>query len=435
MRNLLVLVLIFLALLFLGLAWVRRALMPPVPPIAQPPTDNCITCHTDAGKLMSLVRTREQPPDLGGCGAAPERPLFLNYFVHPDFLKSLHGARPCTDCHGGSPQAQEAEIAHQGMKRAIESCTACHRETVELQKTSLHMTLAGQDLWLKRRAGQENFDKLSVMRQNDCNKCHAGCADCHITIPQAVGGGLIDGHRFFKEPPMEETCVACHSSRVGAEYLGRVKEEEIPPDVHFQKGMHCADCHRELHGDGKSYQSRWEVAGLPRCTDCHQALPNESTPAHNIPKHQQVSCQVCHAATLFVKDEADRVTHAQGYYNCFNCHSGFDEENNYYRVPERKVALFKIGKNTVPGYPYEIVPVRHNPVARNTFDYFGENLLPHFDDYPTWKTAAPHNIQRVTLQNQQCNACHGNEALFLLEKDLDPNGAKANQKVVFPKVP
>ncbi|MDW8141513.1 MAG: hypothetical protein RMJ90_04435, partial [Candidatus Bipolaricaulota bacterium] len=167
----------------------------------------------------------------------------------------------------------------------------------------------------------------------------------------------------------------------------------------------------------------------------HKALPNTSTPAHTIPRHQSVSCQVCHAATLFVKDQNNRVTHAQSYNNCFNCHSGFDEKNNYYRIPERKLVLFKIGKNTVPGYPYEIVPVRHNPIARNTFDYFGKDLLPHFDDYPNWKTAAPHNIQKVTAQNRQCNACHGNEALFLLEKDLDPNDAKANRKVVLPKVP
>lgn len=395
----------------------------------------CVTCHTDAGKLMSLVRTKEKPPE-GGCGAAPARPLFLNYFVHTDFLKSLHGARPCTDCHGGNPQAPEVEMAHQGMKQATETCTACHRQTVERQKTSIHATLAGQDHALKLRAGQENFDRLALMRQNDCNKCHAGCADCHITIPQAVGGGLINGHRFFKKPPMEETCATCHGSRAGAEYLGTVKEEEILPDVHHQKGMHCISCHKEpMHGDGKSYESRWEVAGLPRCTDCHKTLPNTTTPAHSIPKHQQVSCQVCHAATQFVKDATGRVTHAQSYNNCFNCHSGFDEKNNYYRIPERKEVLFKIGKNTVPGYPYQIVPVRHNPVARNTFDYFGPNLLPHFDEYPNWKTAAPHNVQRVTSQNRSCNACHGNEALFLLEKDLDPNDAQANKKVVFPKVP
>lgn len=399
-------------------------------PGAQQASETCIACHTDAGKLMSLVRTKEKPPE-GGCGAAPARPLFLNYFVHPDFLKSLHGARPCTDCHGGNSQTEEVTAAHQGMKKATETCTSCHRQTVERQKTSIHMTLAGQDLWLKRRSGQENFDRLSVMRQNDCNKCHAGCSDCHISIPQAAGGGLINGHRFFKKPPMEETCAVCHGTRAGAEYLGRVKAEEIPADIHFQKGMHCIDCHKEpMHGDGKHYESRWEVAGLPRCTDCHQALPNSTVMAHNIPKHQQVSCQVCHAAT-----SAGPGKTLQSYNNCFNCHSGFDEKNVYYRKPERKEVLFKIGKNTVPGYAYQFVPVRHNPVARNTFDYFGKNLLPHFDRYPTWKTAAPHNVQRVTLQNRRCDACHGNEALFLMERDLDPDDSAANKQVIITNPP
>ncbi|MBI3961814.1 MAG: hypothetical protein HY335_03600 [Deinococcus sp.] len=185
--------------------------------------------------------------------------------------------------------------------------------------------------------------------------------------------------------------------------------------------MTCLDCHTEpLHGDGTAYDSRWAVAGLPHCTDCHQALPAGSTPAHLIPNHQQVSCQVCHA---------------QPYKNCFTCHSSFDEAGIYHRRPERTEVVIKTGRNTVPGYPYDVVPLRQNPVDRHSFDYFGENLLPYFDNFPSWKTAAPHNIQRSTDQNRSCNSCHGNQALFLSADDLDPGSSQANQQVVLEKIP
>lgn len=97
--------------------------------------------------------------------------------------------------------------------------------------------------------------------------------------------------------------------------------------------------------------------------------------------------------------------------------------------------MFKIGRNTVPGYPYAYVPVRHNPVDRQAFDYFGENLLPFFDEYPNWKTAAPRNIQRVTPQNRTCDSCHGNRGLFLTREDLDPADARANEQVVVDRIP
>ncbi|MCS6806860.1 MAG: hypothetical protein RMM98_04895 [Acidobacteriota bacterium] len=387
--------------------------------------NSCFDCHSNSGRLLSLA----QPPEEegGGCGAAPDRPYFLNFFVSRTFLSSVHGRLSCTSCHGGNAAtgaatAADMRAAHQGMIEPTASCRACHAATVASHQTSLHKTLAGQDQALLLRAGQQNFDRLHAMRTMDCNKCHAGCGDCHVSIPQGVGGGLIQGHTFFKKPPMKETCAACHGTRAGAEYLGTVKEG-LPADVHFTKGMDCLACHKEaFHGDGIQYQSRWQVQGLPKCTDCHRALPDATSRvmAHLIPKHQTVSCQVCHAVA---------------YNNCFTCHSFVDAQGKYRRIPQQKLVLFKIGRNTVPGYPYTYVPVRHNPIARNTFDYFGQNLLPFFDDYPNWKTAAPHNIQRVTPQNRTCGACHGNRSLFLTREDLDAADPRANEQVVVDRIP
>ncbi len=46
--------------------------------------------------------------------------------------------------------------------------------------------------------------------------------------------------------------------------------DETPPDVHFEAGMDCIDCHfsHDVHGDGHIYTST-QVAVEVRCKDCH----------------------------------------------------------------------------------------------------------------------------------------------------------------------
>ena len=372
----------------------------------------CLDCHGDAGHLMQVVQPPPATSD-SGCAAAPSRPPFLGAFVNSTFTTSLHGQIGCAGCHGGDAEAQQAEAAHEGMNPADAGCATCHQDIAKRHATSLHATLDGMAHALKRRSGEENFHKLAPMWQEDCASCHASCSDCHVTLPKAVGGGLIKGHEIFKRPPMKETCAVCHASRAGGEYLGHF--DGVQADVHFQAGMHCLDCHKnDLHGDGKSYSDRWQVTGKPSCTDCHSALPNSSARAHN-DKHVDVSCQVCHS---------------QPYQSCFSCHASV-EDGSYVRRTGHKALGFKIGSNTQPGYPYGIVTLRNNPVARDSFAYLGEGLLPHFDDYPTWKTAAPHNVQRSVPHARSCRGCHENDALYLQSGDLDPVGAAANVKSVL----
>ena len=79
--------------------------------------------------------------------------------------------------------------------------------------------------------------------------------------------------------------------------------------------------------------------------------------------------------------------------------------------------------------------VRHIPIARDTFAFYGDDLLPNYGDVPTWKYAVVHNIQRVTPQNQACNNCHGQRSLFLTADDVDPDELEANGAVVVESVP
>ena len=95
---------------------------------------------------------------------------------------------------------------------------------------------------------------------------------------------------------------------------------------------------------------------------------------------------------------------------------------------------FKIGLNQMRSEkrPEKFVTVRHVPVDRNTFKYYSNINFSNFDALATWKLATPHNIRRLTPQNKSCNACHGNDQLFLGKSDVPPEYLKANKKVIVP---
>jgi hypothetical protein len=97
--------------------------------------------------------------------------------------------------------------------------------------------------------------------------------------------------------------------------------------------------------------------------------------------------------------------------------------------------VFKIGLNPAKSEkrPYDFVVVRHPPVAPQTFDAYVKNGFAHFDELPTWKPSFPHNIKRITRQNQKCNNCHGNESIFLNNADLATWEILANVGVVVPE--
>ncbi|MDJ0631368.1 MAG: hypothetical protein QNJ44_24160 [Rhodobacter sp.] len=386
----------------------------PVPATMHEAADSgCITCHGDAGRLIGMVKPPEAPPE-DGCASAPSRPPFLGSFVNADFPKTVHGQLGCTTCHGGDASAADM-AAHANLKDANASCALCHADQVAKFETSLHNTLGGMAHALTLRSGADNFAALDHAWENDCASCHADCGDCHLSLPEAVGGGLIRGHDVMARAPMEDSCALCHGSRAGGEYLGHF--DGIEPDIHFEKGMHCLDCHKnDLHGDGTHYDTRWQVANRAQCTDCHKLDLQAAIPIHDI-DHADLACQVCHA---------------QPYQNCFDCHTG-EEDGRYFRRAGAKELLLKLGKNTDPDYPYDVVALRNNPVARESFAYLGEGLLPDFDAHPTWKTAAPHNIRRITKQNAKCENCHSDPELFLQPEDLDPNGSAANAGSILTK--
>ncbi len=358
-------------------------------------------------------------------------------YVDDEFLEEdeNHGEIACETCHGGIPEEPDWKKAHQGLVKdpsfpEADACIACHDEESEHYATNLHISNGPLKQMVLLRADSNPMirAKLETAVQGHCTQCHASCGQCHISRPAGVGGGLLSGHLFQKQPPMEEVCTACHGSRVGNEYLG--KNKGCKPDVHYEKGMMtCIKCHtgEQMHGDGKIYNHRYEVENSPKCLSCHEEIYGEK--GQNVEQHQthreSVSCYVCHA---------------QSYTNCYSCHVAKDEDGQGYFETESHTLGFKIGVNPRQSerHPETFVTLRHVPVdPDDTFNDYVENGLSAFDTQPTWKMATPHSIQRKTPQNSACNNCHDNPSLFLMETGVRSKYLKANKPVMVPfeKIP
>ncbi len=351
------------------------------------------------------------------------------------FPQTDHGELACVDCHGGV-DTPEKDAAHVDLiARPSEGdaaiCADCHEDQVALSANSLHVNLTGYWTNLTARGADPNHEGIQEMFGNHCSSCHTSCGDCHVSQPTSVGGGLLDGHLFTNEPPMTRTCTACHGSRVGNEFLG--KNEGLLADVHFrQERMVCTDCHEgnELHGaqvndpEAAPAAHRYEGVEGPSCENCHI---DYGSSRDDIKEHQlhgdSLSCQVCHSVS---------------YVNCNSCHVAVSETtgNPFFTTSDTWFA-FLIGRNTRQSEdrPYNYVPVRHVPIDPDSFAFYGENLLPTFDNLPTWHYATPHNIQRQTPQTESCNNCHGNPDIFLTADKVAPGELNANAGVIVNEIP
>ncbi len=343
----------------------------------------------------------------------------------------IHAFIKCTACHGGNP-VDDMELAHEGLildpsTDPRSPCKSCHEDITTSAVSSLHNTLAGYDTALYERSSPEYHDALETMESYHCESCHATCGDCHISQPNSVGGGLLEGHAFVRTPPMSRTCTGCHGSRVKNEYYGL--NEGVVGDVHLRQArLSCTGCHTadEMHGMGEATGAthRYDGAENPTCETCHEEQIGRGSGIvqHEIHGTDTLSCQGCHSVS---------------YTNCTNCHVDRSEEDvPFFSVESHEVAFF-LGRNPIQSEerPYRYVPVRHVPIDRNSFEAYGEDLLTNFLSRPTWTYATPHNIQRITPQNENCANCHGNEDLFLTEDKVAEAERDANRDVIVETIP
>lgn len=414
----------------------------------------CEGCHTNY-QYLKKVYTPDPPDPGGGGGCGGDTPhiepydrVYLGGSGYEQFKNDIHGKLPCESCHGGIANTDDKNLAHSGNFIAKPSsnpavaCGSCHPNIVNQAKNSIHAEGWGQKNMVSLRSGLGNiphgFDNLSdemkLGYEKNCAKCHATCGDCHVMRPQAGGGGLYRSHQFVKTPDMVDHCTTCHTSRGGHAYFG-VAPGTVP-DVHLTKrGFKCLNCHtkNELHGDGKIYDQRYKIAGLPDCEDCHSGINNSNIfhTAHT----NTFSCNTCHS---------------QDYNNCGSCHIG----GSGARVPA--YLGYKIGMNpipdTKPGYKYALL--RRSLSAPDSWMEYGTSNLANFNAAPTYKYTTPHNIIKITprtgYKNDSGNwvaydaancmiACHisknsdgsfNNKELYLFDEDCLSWEKPANVNIV-----
>lgn len=361
---------------------------------------------------------------------APVEPWERVWIDTETYAEDVHSMVNCTSCHLGQ-SVDDMELAHEGMYEdptadAMTTCGSCHPGITEASMDSLHVTLRGYDEAVYSRTIEELHDDIEYVESYHCNDCHATCGDCHVSQPASVGGGLVNGHEFNAVSSMSRQCTACHGSRVKDDYYGN--HEGVPSDVHFRARMACTDCHTgdEMHGMGVSADAahRYDGPEEPSCESCHedQVGVGSGILQHELHGTEILSCQGCHSTS---------------YTNCTNCHLDQTDTGIPFYTVEAHELDFAIAKNFLRGAdrPYEYVPVRHVPTDVDAFNFYGDDLMPNFDNRPTWSYATPHNIQRITPQTESCLTCHENDDVFLTDAKVVPAERAANAVIMLDHAP
>lgn len=430
----------------------------------------CQQCHTNKALLKASLEaepTHHKPKGGGGCGGSVSRFSGTDpIYVDPAFLDTVHGRMGCQACHGGVMPAKDRDEAHSGdFHKDVDPnkvCSQCHEDITKNFLHNLHTKFNGlkpkDKEFIKRATVHEmrvSDDEQSKeflakgLEQGGCAECHrATCGSCHITLPEPSGGGFpATGHMFSKQPSDVYNCTACHGGRKGKEYMlsgysaTEVKDSDVVKglglknyklkrDVHYQKGMHCSDCHNEnwMHGAGPDLAGslRYNDPKLPKCQDCHVTGQED--------KFYEQRMHAMHAnpdgPAPYLQCE---VCHAQMYPNCLSCHVSPKGDGSE-PPPDYKFYTFKIAKNPLKldfykthfpemgkERPYDYSLVRRPSVVPDTFDAYrpgGPTVLGHYTDYPTWKYATPHTIALDTPQTKDgCKGCHASSGGGKLAKD------------------
>ncbi len=183
-------------------------------------------------------------------------------------------------------------------------------------------------------AGPFNSPADDYLRE-ECLRCHlysygmerpgdfrsSGCAACHmpygddgrykgndraVSLHGRVAGSMRGWpikHRLTRIIPPAQ-CIHCHNrgGRTGVSFIGTMESDgygspwsgrpgkkgavklhgkdynHLQPDVHFEKGLYCVDCHTEqdCHGDGNIYSKKEQAVEI-ECQDCHGTATRATT--------------------------------------------------------------------------------------------------------------------------------------------------------------
>mgnify|MGYP001481667110 CR=1 FL=1 len=311
-------------------------------------------------------------------------------------VQADHFGASCTDCHAENEKhfAKSAVFSSDA-----EGCLSCHNEYDNMLNSKMH-TRADEVRYVS-----ETFDSYdSKFFEKNCSGCHVStCSDCHGT------------HQI--EKPITDTCIKCHNGHAtGTDYTGyalrppaekyqRGKEIngehylKMLPDVHFEKGMNCADCHSMKNlSEGKTLT----------CESCHKVSRRDEHLTH-----KNLKCESCHSAW----------GHGE-YGTTYMC---FDNSRKIYDQYAKK--LKTVGDSCVRSSllnEYREMPIgvdadgKISPLRPfNVFFTVFEDNAVVFENKMisnSWAAYSPHTTQRGV---RGCFSCHENDKrLMVLQNDI-----------------
>ncbi|MEA3464869.1 MAG: selenite/tellurite reduction operon b-type cytochrome iron-sulfur cluster-binding subunit ExtO [Thermodesulfobacteriota bacterium] len=316
---------------------------------------------------------------------------------HDSVVVGAHATLLCQDCHGADGDLFEPTT----IDNKAHGCSGCHKQAEHIF-----------DHAMSTREAEQQFCQRS-WSQADPQFFERNCMGCHVTRCLDCHG---EGHAI--NLPDVETCVSCHNGYfVGWDYSSRAPREDsvryqrggqnhgqyflkMRPDVHFEVGMDCSDCHTMT-----SLQEGKIVAR--RCVDCHD--PDPQVIEHSIDAHMyKLECVSCHAAW------------AAQEYGSFYIQTRNSSNRDYFRVKpvsDQYVKSAYLKRQDVPPLGLNerglVAPIRPQFIAyysemKNNQPVGEENRLLAAQ----WKAFTPHTIRRGTVM---CDGCHGNARRFMLE--------------------
>jgi len=314
-----------------------------------------------------------------------------------------HKGVSCISCHVPDEKKHVKSVD-------FDTCLACHKNYKDIRKASMY-TKSNEKEFVHKV-----FDKVDMkFYDKNCNTCHVkSCSGCHE----------IDKKKHSIAKPGNKTCLKCHNSYfIGHEYVGLgIRDDheryqrgiefdnksymKMSPDIHFEKGLKCADCHdmASISKAGKSSKS---------CTDCHKKV-DKTVIEHQIEKHMtKLECYTCHSSwvameygTFWIKFENSSY---KKYFRWLTYNNDEYAKSSFYKINDRVL----IGKNKKGKY----APIRPEFIIFYTIlkdDMVQGEENEFLGGY--FKAVFPHTIRRETVT---CEYCHDNEKTYLLQKDED----------------
>ncbi|MBN2160363.1 MAG: hypothetical protein JW807_13285 [Spirochaetes bacterium] len=277
------------------------------------------------------------------------------------------------------------------------SVISCKKDETACFMKSLHATGAGMKYWYEKKGG---FMKVTGIPydQLDCKNCHANkCESCH-------NEKTAEGKYTANDVRNKDLCLKCHSR---AKSCFKMDSKKGSLDLHIAQGMGCSDCHgkEDVHGDCKSYRSMRDKGAVKAdCTNCHAEISRNKS---HVTHEKNLDCNACHVSSTL---------------SCYNCH--FD---GFLATKQRK-------GNFIPGNKCWVMLVNYNGKVTSgnvqTLVYKGKKFIAY----------APYFTHSITKKARQCDDCHNNEAMKLLNSGKKipvtafANGAIEEWKGVFPLV-